>query len=305
MRSLKWTAAVGAALAAAGCVGKSEAHQEAAARRAAALAAANPSDTVAILVGAGDIASCGGQGDEATARLIDSIPGTVFTAGDNAYRDGSRRDFSRCYAPSWGRHKDRTRPAPGNHDYRTSDAAPYFAFFGENAGPAGRGYYSYNIGLWHVVSLNSEIAMKPGSPQHRWLLDDLTATTRPCVLAYWHRPRFSSSSKHGSQEQTGPLFQALYDAGAEIVIGGHDHTYERFAPQAPDGTADVARGVRQFVVGTGGADEYGFGPPLPNSEVRYNATPGVIKFTLLPDRYEWEFITVSGDFRDAGTANCH
>jgi len=295
-----------AAVAAAACAGRGEAHPDAARDRAGrSLPAASPGDTVATLVGAGDIAECNDDGDEATARILDTIAGTVFTAGDNAYRDGSRRNYAECYDPSWGRHRDRTRPAPGNHDYRSSGARPYYEYFGLNAGPAGRGYYSYDVGAWHIVSLNTEIDMAPGSPQEQWLRADLAATTQRCVLAYWHRPRFSSSSKHGSQQQTAPLFQALSDAGAEVVIGGHDHTYERFAPQAPDGRPDSLGGVRQFVVGTGGAGAYDFGPPLANSEVRYNATPGVIKFTLFPDRYEWEFIPTSGDFRDAGSTGCH
>lgn len=305
-RALRWGVVAGSVLAGAACAGQGEAHQEAAEPSyAPALAPAGPDDTIAVLVGAGDIASCERADDEATARILDTIPGMVFTAGDNAYGDGTRREFSRCYGPSWGRHKARTRPAPGNHDYHSRGARPYYEYFGANAGPAGRGYYSYDLGPWHIVSLNSEADMKLGSAQNRWLREDLAATTRRCVLAYWHHPRFSSSSAHGSQKETAPLFQALYDAGAEVVIAGHDHTYERFAKLAPDGSADPARGVRQFVAGTGGASAYDFGPPLPNSEVRYNATPGVIKFTLLPDRYEWEFIPVSGTFRDAGTAACH
>ncbi len=304
-RLMRWGAVVGVVVGAA-CAGQGEAHQEAAQPGyPPALAPAGPDDTVAVLVGAGDIATCDREDDEATARILDTIPGMVFTAGDNAYSDGTRRQFSRCYDPSWGRHKDRTRPAPGNHDYRSKGARPYYEYFGANAGPAGRGYYSYDLGPWHIVSLNSEIDMKLGSAQNRWLREDLTATTRRCVLAYWHHPRFSSSSEHGSQVETAPLFQALYDAGVEVVVGGHDHTYERFAPQAPDGSADAERGVRQFVAGTGGASPYEFGPPLPNSEVRYNASAGVIKFTLFSDRYEWEFIPVSGAFRDSGTAPCH
>ncbi len=235
-----------------------------------------------VLVGAGDIAHCRKDGDEATAAILDTIPGTVFTTGDNAYPDGTAADFANCYHPSWGRHRDRTRPTPGNHDYHVDNAAGYFDYFGASAGERGKGYYSYDLGEWHVIALNSEINMKAGSPQERWLRADLAATTKRCVLAYMHRPRFSSSSKHGSQRKTAPLFRALYDGGVEVIVGGHDHTYERFSPQAPDGTAAPKRGVRQFVVGTGGRGHYKFGTPLPTSEVRYNETAGLIKFTLYP-----------------------
>jgi hypothetical protein len=256
-----------------------------------------------VLVGAGDIASCAYQDDEATARLIDSIPGTVFTAGDDAYPGGSARDFSDCYDPTWGRFKRRTRPSPGNHDHRTSGAAAYFAYFGE---AAPYNYYSYDLGAWHIVSLDSEIETALGSPQEQWLRADLAATTRRCTLAYWHRPRFSSSTGHGSDADLQPLWQALYDAGAEIVLAGHDHVYERFAPQTPKGDADPVKGIREFVVGTGGADHYGFGTPLPNSEVRSGVTAGVLKLVLGRDTYSWQFLPVPGaSFTDSGTGSCH
>jgi acid phosphatase type 7 len=260
----------------------------------------------AVLVGAGDIAECGSPGHNATADLLDAIPGTVFTAGDNAYGDGTAEEFAQCYHPSWGRHKARTRPSPGNHDYETRGGAAYYAYFGANAGPAGRGYYSYDLGDWHIVSLNSNVSMRAGSPQEKWLRADLATTTKQCVLAYWHHPRFSSSSKHGSQRQTQPLWEALYEHGAEIVIGGHDHTYERFAPQTPDGKADPRRGIRQFVVGTGGKGHYGFGQPLPNSEARDNTSDGVLKLTLERGTYSWTFVPIAGNaFTDSGTGTCH
>jgi hypothetical protein len=256
-----------------------------------------------VLVGAGDIGSCSSQDDEATARLIDSIPGTVFTAGDDAYPSGSARDFSDCYDPAWGRFKERTRPSPGNHDHRTPGAAAYFAYFGE---AAPYNYYSYDLGAWHIVSLDSEIETALGSPQEQWLRADLAATTRRCTLAYWHRPRFSSSTGHGSDADLQPLWQALYDAGAEIVLAGHDHVYERFAPQTPKGDADPVKGIREFVVGTGGADHYGFGTPLPNSEVRDSVTAGVLKLVLGRDTYGWQFLPVPGaSFTDSGTGSCH
>jgi hypothetical protein len=264
-----------------------------------------PADSGVVLIGAGDIGSCRADRDEATARILDTIPGTIFTAGDNAYPGGSEEEFADCLDPSWGRHRDRIRPSPGNHDYRTNGAAGYFDYFGAAAGEPGRGYYSYEYGAWHIVALNSEIDMEPGSGQEQWLRADLDASTARCALAYMHRPRFSSSSNHGDQPRTAPLFQALYEAGVEIVIGGHDHTYERFVPQAPGGTADSAHGVRQFVVGTGGRSFYDFGPQPTTSEARYNDTAGVLKLTLYPDSYRWEFVPVSGPFQDAGTGRCH
>ncbi len=258
------------------------------------------------LVGAGDIADCDSQGDEQTAALLDRIPGTVFTAGDNAYSDGADSDYTRCYEPSWGRHKSRTRPSPGNHDFRTSRAAPYYRYFGGSAGVAGRGYYSYDVAQWHVVSLNSNSDMRAGSPQEQWLRADLAANPARCVLAYWHHPRFSSGTEHGSDRRTQPLWQALYDFNADVVLAGHEHNYERFGPQSPAGAADPARGIREFVVGTGGAEHYSFGPPLPNSEARNGDTWGVLKLTLLPDGYRWRFIPVAGmTYSDSGSGRCH
>ncbi len=256
-----------------------------------------------VLVGAGDIADCDA---EPTAALLDNIPGTVFTAGDNAYPNGSSSDYSNCYDPSWGRHKARTRPSPGNHDYQTSGATGYYKYFGAAAGPAGQGYYSYDLGAWHIVSLNSNVSMSAGSAQETWLRADLAASTKRCTIAYWHHPRFSSGSNHGSSTQSAGVWQALYDAGAEIVISGHDHEYERFAPQTPSGAADPTGGIREFVVGTGGAGLYSFATPLPNSEVRDDATFGVLKLTLSDGSYAWEFIPIAGDtFTDSGSGTCH
>jgi hypothetical protein len=258
-----------------------------------------------VLVGAGDIASCGHTDDEATGRLLDSIPGVVFTAGDDAYPSGSVTDFTRCYEPAWGRHKSRTRPTLGNHDFRTGAGAPFYWYFGVVAGDSGLGYYSYDFAGWHIIALNSNIAMAPGSPQERWLRADLSRHRAPCTLAYWHHPRFSSS-EHGSSTAPEPLWQALYDANADVVLSGHDHTYERFAPQTPTGVLDTVRGIRQFVVGTGGASLYDFPTIRPNSEVRDNTTHGVIKLTLRANGYDWEFVPVAGGtFRDAGSGRCH
>src|SRR5437773_6683281 len=248
-----------------------------------------------VFVGAGDIADCSGSGDEATAALLDNIAGTVFTAGDNVYPDGTDAQFTQCYDPSWGRHKARTRPTPGNHDYHTTGASGYYGYFGSLAGPSGQGYYSYDLGAWHLISLNSNASMSAGSAQETWLRQDLAASTKQCTIAYWHHPRFSSGTQHGSLSSAEPLWQALYDAGADIVLNGHEHNYERFAPQTPTGTADPTRGIREFVVGTGGESHYNDqGTPLPNSELFNGTTFGVLKLTLSAGSYTWQFIPVSG-----------
>jgi hypothetical protein len=264
-----------------------------------------PAGSSQVFVGAGDIADCG-SGAEETASLLDAIPGTVFTTGDNAYNDGSPANYTDCYDPSWGRHKARTRPCPGNHDYHTSGASGYFAYFGANAGPSGRGYFSFDLGDWHIISLDSEIDMGAGSPQEVWLRADLAASTKECTLAYWHRPLFSSGDIHGSSSDSEPLWQALQDAGAEIVICGHDHEYERFAPQRADGTADAAHGIREFVVGTGGSELYSITTPIANSEAHDASTLGVLKLTLGPGTYSWQFVPVAGGtYTDSGSGTCH
>jgi hypothetical protein len=257
-----------------------------------------------VLVGAGDIADCGHTDDEDTGRLLDSIPGVVFTAGDNAYANGSVTDFTHCYDPAWGRHKARTRPTLGNHDVRTGNGAPYYWYFGAVAGDSGVGYYSYDFARWHIIALNSNISMSAGSPQEQWLRADLARHPAPCALAYWHHPRFSSG-EHGSSTGPEPLWQALYDARADVVINGHDHNYERFAPQTPAGLLDTARGIREFVVGTGGADFYQFPIVRPNSLVRINTVHGVLKLTLRPTGYDWAFIDTDRVVRDSGSGRCH
>jgi len=258
-----------------------------------------------ILVGAGDIADCSGRGDEETSALLDTIPGTVFTTGDNAYPRGTFENFIDCYDPSWGRHKARTYPAPGNHDYYTEGAAAYYSYFGPNAGDPLKGYYSYNLGTWHVIVLNSELPVGAGSEQEQWLRADLTANPVDCTLAYWHTPRFSSGDVHGSSERMEPLWQALYDFGADVVLTGHEHNYERFAPQTPQGIADPDRGIREFVVGTGGYSHYPITNPLPNSEVHITDTYGVLKLVLHTGGYSWEFVPVEGEaYYDSGTSLC-
>ena len=261
--------------------------------------------TPQIFVGAGDIASCATAHAGATAQLLDGIPGTVFALGDNAYPNGSDDDYAACYVPTWGRHKKRTHPVPGNHDYDVRGAGGYFDYFGVAAGERGAGYYSYDLGDWHVIALNSNLEMSVGSLQERWLRADLAAHPTRCTLAYWHHARFSSGTTHGSDTETQPLWQALYDAGADVVLSGHEHNYERFAPQTPDGTADPARGIREFVVGTGGGGAYRLGPPIANSETG-RAEYGVLQLTLTSQAYRWQFIPVPpSSFRDSGSAACH
>ena len=263
-----------------------------------------------VLVGAGDIAGCDTTGDEATAKLLDSISGTVFTAGDNAYNSGTASEFSNCYNPSWGRLKARTKPTVGNHEYITSGASGYFGYFGSAAGDPKKGYYSYNLGEWHIVSLNSMCENVGGcdstSPMLSWLKNDLAANPKKCTLAYFHYPLFSSGSEHGSMPKMKPAWGVLYAANADVVISGHDHDYERFAPQRPDGTLDTTRGIREFVVGTGGKSHYRFGTIKANSQVRNADTNGVLKLTLHPSSYEWKFVPVAGKtFTDSGTTSCH
>jgi hypothetical protein len=253
----------------------------------------------AVLVGAGDI-STGGPAEKATAALLAKIPGTVFTAGDNAYNDGSKTDYVHFNA-SWGAFKSRMRPAPGNHDYHLSPQY-YYTYFGAAAGPPGLGYYVYALGAWRIYSLNGETPASAG--QIGWLKNDLAAHPSACVLAYWHEPRFSSG-QHGSDTSYAPFWDALYAARAEIIINGHDHDYERFAPQNPAGQAS-ATGIREFVVGTGGAGLRGFTHAIANSEVRNGVTNGVLKLTLSPGHYGWQFIPVAGQsFTDSGQGTCH
>lgn len=258
-----------------------------------------------VLVGVGDIANSG-SGDSATATLLDGITGTVFTTGDNVYDNGTAAEFSAYYEPTWGRHKARTRPSPGNHDYNTSGASGYYGYFGSQAGPSGRGYYSYDLGNWHIVSLNSNISMAAGSAQEQWLRADLAASGKPCTLAYWHHPLFTSSANHAPSTSTRPLYQALYDYNADVVVWGHNHVYERFAPMNPSGGYDAGRGLRSFVAGMGGASHYTFGTIQPNSEARNATAYGVLKFTLHSGGYDWRFVPVAGQtYSDSGSGSCH
>lgn len=265
-----------------------------------------PGPEVAVAVG--DIAVCSPDGrQDVTARLLDTLGGPVLALGDLAYPNGSRENFMNCYDKSWGRHVGRTRPSPGNHDYMTPGAAPYYDYFGSNAGIPGLGYYSFDLGAWHLISLNSNaefgVGVTPNSPQGQWLQTDLAGNRSKCTLAYWHHPLFSSG-QNGDHQFMRPMFTMLYEANADLILAGHNHLYERFAPQAPDGRNDPARGMRQFVVGTGGVPLYPFTSVKPNSEVRINDTVGVLKLTLLAESYQWEFHGPGG-IRDSGTASCH
>jgi hypothetical protein len=300
---VKALAALGAALALlVGCAGDEN-------------GSAEPRRDAVTVLAVGDIARCDNENDDATARLVAAEPSaTVLVLGDLAYDQGLNEEFDSCYDPPWGQFKDRTRPTPGNHEYEyfQKDAAAYFDYFGESAGQWGLGYYSFDIGRWHVVALNSNCDAErlggcwPGSPQERWLREDLAANTRPCTLAFWHHPRFSAGATHGSDPATDPFWRLLYDAGADLVLNGHDHNYQRFAPQTPDGGPDADRGIREFVVGTGGASLREVGEALPTTEEQSAESFGVLRLTLYDGGYDWEFVPVEGEeFTDRGSGRCH
>jgi len=263
----------------------------------------------AALVAVGDIADCRSTADEATARLVARSPGALLTLGDTVYETGSAQQFAHCYAPAWGGFRSRTHPAVGNHEYLTHDAAGYFAYFGAAAGDPGKGYDSFDLGAWHVVALNSNCARvggcQDGSPQQAWLAADLAAHPARCTLAYWHHPRFSSG-EHGDFDQMEDIWRTLADAGADVVLSGHDHDYERFASQTATGAPDPARGIVEFVVGTGGKSHTPIVDPKPNSAIRNDQTFGVLRMRLRPTGYDWRFVPVpGGSFTDAGSATCH
>lgn len=264
------------------------------------------SEAVATLIATGDIAACDRDGDSATAALVAELDGTVATLGDHVYPAGSDETFAQCYDAAWGDFLDRTRPAVGNHDLQDDGGAAYHRYFADRAGTPGEGWYSYDIGDWHVVVLNSNcelIDCDPGSPQFEWLAADLAASDATCTLAYMHHPRFSSG-RHGDYPPVAPLWDALQEADADLILAGHDHMYERFAPQTPAGVADPD-GIRAFTVGTGGYQLYPAERVAPNSELIMDDAFGVLELTLHATSYDWRFLTVDGSEADAGSGECH
>jgi len=264
------------------------------------------------IVAAGDIGQCFGAPAAAsaaarTATLVRPQDALVLTLGDHAYENGTPTEFARCFDPTWGAFNSRIRPSPGNHDYNTPGAEGYYDYFGALAGSGRRGYYSFDYAGWHFISLNSLVDVSANSEQYRWLQADLAASRDSlCTIAYWHYPTFNSGAAYGSVAQMRPFFDAIQAAGVEIVLSGHEHIYERFAPQRADGTLDTARGVRQFVVGTGGHELNALGPVLPNSEFRTNVHWGVLRLSLGQGSYGWEFVPVDGGAPvDSGTGTCH
>jgi protocatechuate 3,4-dioxygenase beta subunit len=263
-----------------------------------------------MFTGAGDIASCSKTDDSQTAALLDAIPGPIFALGDVVYENGTTSEFNNCYAPTWGRHKDRTWPSAGNHEYNTSGATPYYNYFGQRAGPPGLGYYSFDLGAWHVVVLNTNISRSPTSPQVQWLRQDLADHPNQCTLAYFHHPLYSSTGGSGNTGATyssvRTLYDTLYAGGADLVLAGHRHFYERMAPVRPNGTLDPQFGLRVIIVGTGGIGGGTLTNLHPSSEVRNGDTRGVLRLHLYEDSYAWKFVPVAGKtFTDSSFTACH
>ncbi|HEX8120205.1 MAG TPA: DNRLRE domain-containing protein [Solirubrobacteraceae bacterium] len=262
-----------------------------------------------VLLGFGDVAKCDSSGDEAVARLVDTLPGIIAMDGDTEQNNASTGGYAGCFTPAWGRHMWRIKPAVGDHEYRQPGAGPYWDTFGAAAGTRGKGWYSYDLGAWHIVVLNSNCdevgGCGPGSEQYAWLEQDLAAHATPCLGAYFHHPLFSSGSVHGSMPNGRPFWDVLYRYSAEFVLGGNDHNYQRFAPQTPDGALDRLRGLRQFVVGVGGTMDYAIGTPLPNTEIQHSGTFGALQLTLHPGSYDWRFVPQEGKtFTDTGSTAC-
>jgi hypothetical protein len=291
--------------------------------------AASPAPVVAlsgasVMIGVGDIASCSSQLSIGTARLVDSVlrvdsiakvDNAVFTLGDNVYTSGTTAQFDNCFTPTWGDPKKRIvknlHPSPGNHEYYTPDADPYYKYFGPAAGVVGKGYYSYEVGAWHVVVVNSEIIVNSifsdaaRQAQMDWVKQDLEAHKKRCTIAYWHHPRFSSGW-HGSDRKFVPIWQLLYDNDVDLVLSGHDHDYERFSPMTPDGVADTTRGITEIVAGTGGEELRGFrGKPTTNSVYRIEGRAGVLLLTLGAAEYRSAFIEIGGRVWDQSGGKCH
>jgi calcineurin-like phosphoesterase family protein len=264
-----------------------------------------------VVTAAGDIASCTTNADEATAQLIDGIaPTKVLALGDTVYPDGTATQFSDCYDPTWGRHKAKTSPAVGNHEYHVSGAAGYFGYFGAAAGDPGKGYYAFDLGAWRFYALNSncsQVACAAGSAQEQWLRGDLAANPQSCIAAFMHHPRFASGASGARRDNTSmaALYQDFYNASGDLWLVGHNHVYERLTHLGPTGAIDMTRGIRNFIVGTGGSGHGSFGTPLPGSEVRNSSTFGVLKLTLRAGGYDWQFVPVAGStFTDSGSDTC-
>ncbi len=256
--------------------------------------------------GLGTDSSC--QQQATSDLVVDAGYAAFLGLGDLQYEDGTDQAFMASYDPSWGRVKDITFPVPGNHEYHTSHASGYYSYFGSSAGDPDEGYYSYDIGDWHLVALNSNcdvVSCSEGSPQESWLRTDLATNSKRCALVYWHHPLYSSG-KHGNNPEVAPLYRAAYEFGVEVAIAGHDHHYERFAPQDASGNLDPAAGIREFVVGSGGKSHYAVEQAMTNSEALDSETFGVLELTLLPERYEWRFVPRDGRlYTDSGADTCH
>jgi hypothetical protein len=257
----------------------------------------------------------GGQGSGLNCRqlatsnlLVGGGYDAVLGLGDLQYEDGAYSKFTVSYDASWGRVKAITKPVPGNHEYGTAGAAGYYQYFGAVAGDPSKGYYSFDLGDWHLIALNSSCSAVggcgAGSAEEQWLRGDLAAHSNACTLAYWHHPRFSSG-EHGSDTTYTAFWQALHDGNADVVLVGHDHDYERFAPQNPSGGLDLTRGLREFVVGTGGKSLRTFPTVRPNSEMRDMTSMGVLELTLGASGYTWRFVPAVGSFADSGSTSCH
>ncbi len=257
---------------------------------------------MAIVAAVGDIGECGSAAVPLTARLVEQISGPLLLAGDLAYMHGSPSDFQRCFEPAWGQFRHRWRPSPGNHEYETPGAAGYFQYFGSAAGQGARSYYSFRAGDWLVLMLNSNIPAGIGSPQFDFVRSELQANGNPCTMAVWHHPLFTSGP-NGPNIFMRDMWALLYERGADVIVAGHDHLYERFGKQDVDGRSD-ARGLRQFIAGTGGARLYNFQRTAANSQSRVNAH-GVLRLNLHTSTYDWAFIDTNGAIADTGADGCH
>ena len=284
--------------------------------RAARAVPGGSTATAPVIAAAGDISCYRGDDGEYSCRdkatsdiLMRMDPDRVLVLGDGQYEEGSLWSYRTFYDDTWGRKKGITRPAPGNHEYHTDDASGYFDYFGAAAGPRGKGYYTFTLGTWRIIVLNSncdDVACGEGSAQNNWLEKILAENPSRCSLAIFHHPRFASGAEHGNNTEVAPFWADLYAHHVDVILNGHEHNYERFVAQNPNGVKEGGRGIRQFVVGTGGRSLYGWGTVKRNSEVRNNTTFGVLKMTLHPDRYEWQFVPEAGKtFTDKGQQTCH